>query len=187
MKGIKKSKYLIAATLAGMLLGAWAGHAQEAPFGTDEDIAYAEKLWQALVEAELAGDGAIRAVPYEGQHPHGAVLQTLELAKFTVDDNTGPVIVKRNYGGEGVSKEAVANDPDKYLGAVTVMYQREGYDPDNHNWFWVKYTPDGGLEKNPKGMPLAGRVAKGMDAGCIACHSTAPGEDLVFNHDRYVK
>jgi hypothetical protein len=63
----------------------------------------------------------------------------------------------------------VANHPNQYLGAITVMYQRkEGYDPENNNWFWAKYKPDGSLDKNPKGMALAGRVAKGMPQGCIA-------------------
>jgi hypothetical protein len=72
-------------------------------------------------------------------------------------------------------------DPSKHLGAVTVMFKREdGYDADNQNWFWAKYLPDGSLDKNPKGMQLAGRVAKGADAGCIACHSTAEGDDYLF-------
>ncbi len=31
---------------------------------------------------------------------------------------------------------------------------------------------------NPKGMKLAGRVAKGMDQGCIACHRSVGGDDL---------
>ena len=37
--------------------------------------------------------------------------------------------------------------------------------------------------KNPKGMSLAGRVAKGMPAGCIACHSNAGGGDFLFIND----
>ena len=99
--------------------------------------------------------------------------------------HSGEVIIKNNYGGEGVSKEAVANDPDKWLKAVTVMYRREaGYDPEDNNWFWVKFAPDGSILTNPKGAQLAGRVAKGMDKGCIACHKTAPGEDMVFKNDR---
>lgn len=155
------------------------------PFGGEEDVAYSQKLWDALVSANLAGDGAIQATPYEGQHPHGAVLQTLD-DTLTVDGHTGEVIVKRNYGGEGVTASKVANDPDAFLGAVTVMFRRtEGYDPDNANWFWAKYKPDGSLSTNPKGMALAGRVAKGTDKGCIACHTTAPGEDYVFNNDRF--
>jgi hypothetical protein len=145
-------------------------------------VAYADTLWQALKEANLAGDDAILATPYEGQHPHGAVLQTLSY-NLKVEDHMGAVIVKRNYGGEGVSKEKVANNPDQYLGAVTVMYQREkDYDPDNRNWFWAKYKPDGSLDQSPEGAPLAGRVA-----GCINCHSAASGGDLVFNNDRYAQ
>lgn len=82
----------------------------------------------------------------------------------------------------------MADDPEGWLKAVTVMYRREkGYDPDNQDWFWAKYGPDGTLDTNPKGIPLAGRVAKGMDAGCIACHAGAPGADMVFNHDRFAR
>lgn len=182
------------AALTGVFVGIFTIYcaAQEgsdkAPFGGQEDVAYAEQLWQTLVKTNLAGDEAILAVPYAGQHPHGAVLETLSYDKLNVADHTGPVIVKRNYGGEDVSKEKVANHPNEYLGAVTVMYQREeGYDPENNNWFWAKYKPDGSLEQNPKGMSLAGRVAKGAPQGCIACHSSAPGNDLVFNNNRYAR
>ena len=71
--------------------------------------------------------------------------------------------------------------------AVTVMFKREaGYDPENKDWFWVKYAPDGSIMKNPKAMSLAGRVAKGnMKQGCIACHRAAPGGDMVYLHNRY--
>jgi hypothetical protein len=63
------------------------------------------------------------------------------------------------------------------------MYQREaGYDADNQNWFWAKYKPDGSLHKNPKGMQLAGRVAKGKPKGCISCHKVAPGGDYIFTN-----
>ena len=46
-----------------------------------------------------------------------------------------------------------------------------------------KYGKDGTIEKNPKGMLLAGRVAKGMDRGCISCHSQADGKDFLFSND----
>jgi len=157
------------------------------PFGGPQSVAYAGKLWGTLSDAGLAGPGAAVSKPYEGQHPHGAVLDTIE-RPLTVDGHTGVAIVKRNYGGEGVSIQNVYNDPGKYLKSVTVMYRREaGYDPDNANWFWAKYKPDGSLDTNPKGMKLAGRVAKGMNAGCIACHTGAPGGDYVFNHNRYAQ
>ena len=153
---------------------------RRAPFGGPDDTGYAATLWQALVNSNLAGPGALESRPYPGQHPHGAVLQTL-YTTLTVDGQTNDVIVKRNYGGEGVSEQMVSNDPDKFLGAVTVMFKRPGYDPDNADWFWAKYLPDGSLDKNPKGMQLAGRVAKvNPPAGCIGCHSAAPGGDMVF-------
>ena len=97
------------------------------------------------------------------------------------------VLVKRNYGGDGVSKTAVADNPGKFLKAITVMFKRNGYDAETRDWFWVKYNPDGSLAKNPAGMMLAGKVAKGKPKGCIACHTAAPGDDFVYNSnaDRY--
>ncbi|MFT4961818.1 MAG: hypothetical protein ACI92Z_002912 [Paracoccaceae bacterium] len=62
------------------------------------------------------------------------------------------------------------------------MYRREaGFDTGNQNWFWVKFLPDGSLDKNPKGMRLVGKVAKGADKGCIACHSGE--DDYLFTTD----
>lgn len=155
------------------------------PFGGPSSVKYAEQLWAAMKGARLVGSGSIQGTPYTGQHPHGAILDTVDTT-ITVGGHTGAVIVKRNYGGPGVSKSAVANNPDKYLAAVTVMFKREaGYDGDNQDWFWAKYNPDGSLDMNPKKMKLAGRVAKGASQGCIACHRAAPGGDYVFNSDRF--
>ncbi len=124
-----------------------------------------------------------RQGPYEGLDPHGMMLETF-YTEATIGDHTGTLIVKRNYGPEGVEVTQVLMDPGKHLGAYTVMFKREaGYDADNADWFWAKYLADGSLDKNPKGMQLAGRVAKGADAGCIACHSNADGDDYVFTSD----
>jgi len=154
------------------------------PFGTPDDVRYAADLWKAMTETRLVGKNTIISTPYKGMHPHGAFLDTLD-TRISVNGHSGDVIVKKNFGGEGISKEAVANDPQKWLRAVTVMFRREkGYDNDNRDWFWVKYAPDGSVMKNPKGMALAGRVAKGMSEGCIACHTAAPGGDMIYNHDR---
>ncbi len=164
---------------------------QAAPFGGNDDVSYATSLWNALERSKLVGADAIQTVPYAGQAPHGSVLQTLE-STITVHNNqagphgdTGIVIVKRNFGGENVTKETVANNPDQDLMAITVMFKRNGYDADTQDWFWAKFKPNGMLHVNPKNMKLAGRVAKGMDKGCIACHKAAQGGDYVFNHDRY--
>jgi len=156
-----------------------------ASFGGADDTGYAGRLWSSMASTGLVGKGSIMSTPYTGVHPHGAILDTLD-AHASVDGKRNIVIIKRNYGGEGVNKQVVASNPAKWLKAVTVMYKRPGYDADNKDWFWVKYGPDGSILKNPKGMSLAGRVAKGVTgAGCIACHTAAPGGDMVFNHDRY--
>lgn len=177
-----KKKTVMVAALSGLLVAGTAVWA--APFGGPEDVKYSQALWKALTKADLVGPNAIMSTPYTGQHPHGAILDTID-GTVKVKGTTGAVIVKRNYGGKGLTKQAVANDPGKYLKAVTVMFKRKGYDGDNKDWFWVKYKPDGGLFTNPKGMKLAGRVAKGMAKGCIACHKAAPGGDFVYNHDRF--
>ena len=176
-----KSRISFTASLVALTLSATT---TAAPFGGADDTAYADKLWQAMTDNKLVGEEATLSTPYTGTHPHGAILDTID-SKITVGSNEGIVIIKRNYGGEDVSKMTVANDPDKYLKAVTVMYKRTGYEPAHKDWFWVKYAPDGKILNNPKGTPLAGRIGKDANAGCIACHKAAPGDDLVYNNDRF--
>ncbi len=169
-------QFMFAATMV-----AAAGGATAQEFGTEADAAYADLLWQVMEAGRLVGDGSLMATPYEGGPPHGVMLETF-YTTATIDGHTGDLIVKRNYGPEGVTAEEVLADPATHLGAVTVMFRREaGFDPDNQDWFWVKYLPDGTLDKNPAGMQLAGRVAKGAEQGCIACHSGV--DDYVFTSD----
>jgi len=149
----------------------------EMPFSGPTDVAYSKKLWEKL---ESSGLNSVEGNLYVGGPPHGKVRETVE---GIIDGKR--IIVKRNYGGKGLSLEAVAKDRAKYLKAVTVMAKREkGYDAENKDWFWVKYKADGTLHKNPKGMKLAGRIAKGKPVGCIACHNSASGGDLVFVHNK---
>lgn len=161
------------------------------PFSGQANKAYGDALWSALKDAKLVGDSAITSHPYKGNAPHGATLDYLE-TDLTLEGHTGVVLVKKNYRSDNLEgdalNKAVLNDPKKHLASITVMYKREsGYDPDNQNWFWAKYLPDGSYDKNPKGMDLVGRVAKGAPQGCIACHKAAPGGDMVFTHDRLSK
>lgn len=159
--------------LIGSIIGGVA--LSQAAFGTSEDQRFAQALWRTLGEQKLVGEHQITHVPYQGRAPHGAILEALT-STITVNGITGEVIVKRNYGGPGVSPSAVANDRGRFLGAVTVMFKRKpGYDAQGKDWFWAKYLPDGSLDKAPNGTALAGRVA-----GCIACHSTAAGGGMVF-------
>lgn len=153
--------------------------AQSPPFGADEDVSYAGKLWRVMEDARLVGENAIRVRPFEGNEPHGSIQEVLATTA-TVDEHTGELLVKRNHGSEGeLTIQDVYDNPTRHLGAITVMFKREeGYDPENQNWFWAKYLTNGELDANPEGVELAGRVAKGMAQGCIACHTARGGEDL---------
>lgn len=154
------------------------------PSGGSADTKYAADLWNALLAADLVGPKAIQTRPYPGQPPHGAVLQYIDTT-LTVNGQSGSVIVMGNFAGVGVSIDNVARNPKRYLTAVTVMYKRANYDPDNANWFWVRYLTDGTLDKDPQGLALAGRIGKAdPPTGCIKCHLAAPGNDRVFNNNR---
>ena len=148
------------------------------PFGGKEDVAFAKQLWSALEAAKLAGPNRINVEPFVGNEPHGAIQQVLS-TNVTVDKRSAKVIVKANHSAKGADVDTVYANPNKYLGAYTVMFKKPaGYDPENKNWFWAKYTPNGEIMKNPKGMLLAGRIAKGTDEGCIACHTVVGGDNL---------
>lgn len=169
----------LAAGLAAAGFATIASSQDAPPFGQEEDRAYADTLWAALNEASLAGDNAVNTVPYEGTEPHGLILETL-YRDLEVDGHTGLAVVKRNYGPAGVSIDEVKGNRGEHLGSVTVMFQREeGYDPDNDNWFWVKYLADGSLDQTPDGVPMAGQVA-----GCIGCHQEAEGGDYLYTFDQ---
>lgn len=144
-------------------------------FGGQEDQDYAGQLWQTMQDRNLAGDDAVQAFPYPGTDPHGMMLETF-YTDATVDGHTGTLVIKRNYGPEGVTVDQVLGSPGDHLAAVTIMFRRaEGYAPDAGNWFWAKYLPDGTLDQTPDGTPIAG-----MAQGCISCHASAEGGDYLF-------
>ena len=195
------SRTMLAATVVGLIGVGCAATAQQnlaqrsaaetkPPFSGEANVNYALGLWKKLEEDRLVGPASIITYPYEGTPPHGKVLEYLE-TEVTYEGHTGLVMVKKNYAGDAEPEDlehAVLEDRQAHLDSVTVMLRREdGYDPDHQNWFWAKYNPDGSMATNPKGMKLAGRVAKGADKGCIACHQAAPGEDYVFTHDRFAE
>ena len=112
------------AAVAALAMTAGTGVAQDMMFGGEEDQAYAGDLWAAMTDAKLVGDGMIMSFPYDGVAPHGMMLETF-YTTATVNGHTGALVVKRNYGPEGVSIDEVLGDPGKHLGALTVMFQRE--------------------------------------------------------------
>ncbi len=147
-------------------------------FGGPEDVKFSEQLWQAMAEARLVGKQSIIAMPYKGS-VHKTILITFD-STVHVGGRTGMVIVKKMYQGDEISAEKVVNDPTKNLKIVAVMFKREaGYDPNNKDWFYTKFNPDGTSQKNKQGKLMTGRAGK-----CIGCHQSAPGDDYVYSFDR---
>ncbi len=161
------------------------------PFGGDDDVAFANQLWAAMSEARLVGPNALKTTTYQGGTGLHATTLTLLQGMVTVGGNTGLAIVKNNFrGAEGkdVTDADIIGRPQDFAGPATVMYQRKGYDPDNQDWFWAVFKPNGEVVVNPKGMIMAGRIVGGgamPDApfNCVACHKLAPGNDMVYVHN----
>lgn len=149
------------------------------PFGNKDDITYAKQLWDIMEKSTLNSKPSNL---YMGNAPHGEIREVVQ-GKI----NGKQVIVKRNYGGKGASIASVSKNRAKYLQSITVMAKRyKGYDIKNADWFWIKYKADGSLHKNEKNIKLAGKIAKGSPNGCIACHLSAPGNSLVFKHNKMI-
>jgi hypothetical protein len=147
-------------------------------FGGESDVKFAQALWTSMEKNRLVGDNAINVFPFNGNQPHGAIQQVLD-TDISVNGRSSRVIVKRNHGGKDINVKSVYSDPVSNLKAVTVMFKREaGYDSENLDWYWVKFTPAGGIDKNPNGTRLAGRIGKDGSGGCIVCHKAIGGSDL---------
>jgi len=171
-------KHLFKAVMLAIALSITGFVHADKPFGSASDVNFAMSLWKSMQDNKLVGADAINVFPFNGNQPHGAVQQVTD-SVIEVKNRLGRVIVKRNHGGDGANVKSVYANPNKYIKAVTVMFKREqGYDSENLDWFWAKYSPNGTLDKNPKGIKLAGRVAKGAAAGCLACHKALGGKDL---------
>lgn len=158
------------------------------PFGSKEDVAFANDVWRAMVADHLVGDGTEISEPFfGGAKPHGEYLE-IASRQITVGDHIGDIVIKKNYDGTDITAEAVSANRKKFLASINVMFRREaGYDEDNQNWFWVKYRPDGTLfSTNINGQEIdqAGRISKGKspgeNRGCLFCHRSAGGGDYIF-------
>jgi hypothetical protein len=158
-----QKKLTIIAVVCGVLVGSWAlAVAGEVALPKADGKAVYDYITKTNPYQQWAlypGKGKL----YKGQHPHGALLTTYVSgnAETAIKARVGQfpdgsIIVKENYM------------PDKTLGAVTVMYRVNGYDPDAGDWFWAKYKADGAIE------------AEGKVAGCIGCHTAAIQNDWVF-------
>ena len=99
----------------------------------------------------------------DGRAPHGpkhkVYVNDKALASCAPPLQYGAIQVKENFNMAGELK------------AITVMYKIKGYNPDDGDWFWVKYSPEGRADK------------VGKPAGCIGCHGTQAKNDFVVVHD----
>ena len=68
----------------------------------------------------------------------------------------GAIVVKENYS------------PGKKLTAITVMYKKAGFNPENGDWYWLKFSPNGKVQQ------------KGKIGGCINCHRSVEKNDWLF-------
>jgi len=161
------------------------------PAGSPDDVRYARQLWSVLEKEHMAGKDARELIPFIGAaRPHGWVLE-VDSKIIQLGEHAGFVVVKKNYRGDSITVADVERDRAKYLESISVMFQRAaGYDPENQNWFWVQYHPDGQLftmRKMGMNIDMAGRLVKGdspdENRGCIYCHRSAGGGDYIFYPD----
>jgi hypothetical protein len=188
---MKKITTLLLAGAIAVATATGASAQSNPPFGDANDLAFANQLWAAMAEARIVGPNALKTTTYQGGTGLHATTLTALQGMVTVGNNTGLAIVKNNFqgaDGKDVTDADIIGRPQDFGGPATVMYQRKGFDPDNQDWFWAVYKPNGEVVVNPKGMTMAGRIVGGNampDApfNCVACHKGAPGNDMVFLHD----
>lgn len=147
------------------------------------DNTFEGRFWQYLTNSpfrydEWAPFAGRTDAAYKGQSPHGAYVKVIanKLARQNPKQLPyGSILIKENYAADS-----------KTLLAITVMYRTRGangqpWDPENRDWYYVKYTPTGQVASSPPEMGskrLAGRVQS-----CIDCHSGAGSKDFVFLND----
>ncbi len=147
-------------------------------YGKSADVILAKQLWTALLKRGVVGRNRIHVHAFKGKQPHGAI-QQLYATTVTVNGHRGRAIVKANHTAKGATVHSVYDQPNKFLSSYTVMFaNKPGYDPENSNWFWVRYWKDGRITRTDTGTAVAGRVGKISPIGCIGCHRKVGGQDL---------
>lgn len=149
------------------------------PFGGQEDVDLANELWMTIGGATQDYANWAQIPGLEGvvdsAAPH-ADFAEIFINDIAEADDTFP-------DGSILVKENVTDDQGENIDAVTIMVRREGYEPSAGDWFWAKYLPDGTLDMNADGVPLAGRVGLGGMMGCIPCHGMAADDDFIYSND----
>jgi hypothetical protein len=109
----------------------------------------------------------------KGQSPHGEFIRTYNNPVAISDPANlppGSILVLEDYTADRKTRTG-----------INILYRVKGYDPANHDWYWMKYHENGTVVRTAPqqgSKPVAGRVA-----ACIDCHRKAGGNDLVFSND----
>lgn len=98
-----------------------------------------------------------------GRAPHGP-LHKVYVNSRGINSPQAPV----QYGTIEVKENF---NKQKELQAITVMYKLNDYNPEDGDWFWVKYSPEGKVDK------------AGKPAGCVGCHGTRAQNDFILVHE----
>lgn len=145
--------------------------------GPLQDAPFEERFWDFLSAGrhryDYWGPFAGKTEMYEGQSPHGSYLRvfanrTARNAEGDLPANS--IIVKENFA-----------DDMETLVSITAMYKVDGFDPENDNWYYVKFNPDGSVARTP--ADSGSRKIAGRFQACIDCHKDAGGDDFVFLND----
>jgi len=144
------------------------------PFGSAEDIKLAQELWKEIADYRkwdrFPGKEGDAQGFVSSAAPHGMFARIFVNQKNALRED-GSIIIKENYGEKDETR----------LMALTVMKKIKGFNPDESDWFWVKYTAQGDIDKNEMGLSMAGKIGKGMSSGCIPCHSQAKDRDYIVS------
>ncbi len=132
--------------------------------GSPEEQKQADGLWSQMANYESWGhfEGSPSIQP--GASPHGKFVRIFinSVAEGSqANPAYGSIIVKENFGKNDVGS----------LSAITVMQRIEGFDPDNNDWFYARYSKDGT------------QTHSGKPAMCIDCHFDAEDDDYIFLND----
>jgi len=135
--------------------------------GGDEDVAYAEAMWDEIAEYRSWGqlDGWSSTAVESGSHtgaPWVVAYYDDALVSWNLsgDAPDGGTAVKEQWD---TLEDSTTAEPALW----TAMRKRAGYDPDNGDWFYAWYDGDGSVH------------SAGMVTLCQGCHAAAT-TDHVF-------
>lgn len=125
-----------------------------------EDAVLADALWSSI----SGYDGWAQAGDWQGIQPsddgtHGTHVQIWvnSSTEYTLDEAAGGDMPD----GAILVKEGYSDASGSTVNAITVMQKISGYDPDNGDWFYARYSASGEVT-------MAGQSAIALCEGCHA-------------------